>query len=269
VNDHDFAFVGGLHRSGTTLLARAIAKHDEVSGFRKTEALANEGQFLQSVYPIAREFGGTGRFGFDERSHMTEDHPLATEANRDKLISEWSEYWNLDRRVLVEKSPPNLLKLRFLQALFPEAMFVVIMRHPIAVSFATQKWSETSLDSLIEHWLVCHEIFLEDAPRIRRLVLVRYEDFVADPAGVVGRIQERLGLAPPGAAFKARTGINDDYFKRWNARLKPWQRKQHSELADRYEDRTNRFGYSLVAPERDAEPASEVSELLGRLAPAA
>ena len=269
MNDHDFVFAGGLHRSGTTLLARAIAKHDEVSGFRKTDALANEGQFLQSVYPIAREFGGTGRFGFDERSHMTEDHPLATEANRDKLISEWGEYWDLDRRVLVEKSPPNLLKLRFLQALFPEAMFVVIMRHPIAVSFATQKWSETSLDSLIEHWLVCHEIFLEDAPRIRRLVLVRYEDFVADPAVVVGRIQERLGLTPSGAAFKARTGINDDYFKRWNARLKPWQRKQHSELAEHYEDRTNRFGYSLVAPERDAEPASEVSELLGRLAPAA
>jgi len=73
VSEHDLVFVGGLHRSGTTLLARAIAKHDEVSGFRRTEALANEGQFLQSVYPIAREFGGTGRFGFDERSHMTED----------------------------------------------------------------------------------------------------------------------------------------------------------------------------------------------------
>jgi hypothetical protein len=268
VSEHDFVFVGGLHRSGTTLLARAIAKHDEVSGFRKTEALANEGQFLQSVYPIAREFGGTGRFGFDERSHMTEDHELATEASRDKLISEWGQYWNVDRRVLVEKSPPNLLKLRFLQALFPDATFVVIMRHPIAVSYATQKWSETSLESLVEHWLVCHEIFLADAPHIGKLVLVRYEDLVSDPAGVVGRIQEHLGLEPSGAAFKARTGINDDYFKRWNARLRPWQRRQHAELAERYEERTNRFGYSLVEPERDAEPSDEVAELLGRLATA-
>jgi len=168
--------------------------------------------------------------------------------------------------VLVEKSPPNLLKLRFLQALFPEASFVVIMRHPIVVSYATQKWSETSLESLLEHWLVCHEIFLEDAPHVRRLLLVRYEDFVADPAGVVGRIQEQLGLAPSEAAFKARTGINDDYFKRWSARLRPRQRRQHLELARRYEERTNRFGYRLLEPTRDAEPASEVSELLGRLA---
>ena len=127
---------------------------------------------------------------------MTEDSPLATEANRDTLLAEWGRYWNLERPVLVEKSPPNLLKLRFLQALFPEASFVVIMRHPIVVSYATQKWSETSLESLLEHWHVCHEIFLEDAPRVRRLVLVRYEDFVADPAGVVGRIQEQLGLHP-------------------------------------------------------------------------
>jgi Sulfotransferase family len=268
VSEHHFVFVGGLHRSGTTLLARAIAKHDEISGFRKTEALANEGQFLQSVYPIAREFGGTGRFGFDERSHMTEDSPLATDANRDKLVSEWGRYWNLQQPVLVEKSPPNLLKLRFLQALFEDANFVVIMRHPIAVSYATQKWSETSLESLLEHWLVCHDIFLEDAPHIERLALVRYEDLVADPAGVVGRVQERLGLAPSGAAFKARSGINDEYFKRWSARLRPLQRRQHMELARRYEERANRFGYSLVEPERDAEPASEVSELLGRLAPA-
>jgi hypothetical protein len=268
VSERHFVFVGGLHRSGTTLLARAIAKHDEISGFRKTEALANEGQFLQSVYPIAREFGGTGRFGFDERSHMTEDSPLATDANRDKLVSEWGRYWNLQQPVLVEKSPPNLLKLRFLQALFEDANFVVIMRHPIAVSYATQKWSETSLESLLEHWLVCHDIFLEDAPHIERLALVRYEDLVADPAGVVGRVQERLGLAPSGAAFKARSGINDEYFKRWSARLRPRQRRQHMELARRYEERANRFGYSLVQPERGAEPASEVSELLGRLAPA-
>jgi Sulfotransferase family len=268
VTDHDYVFVGGLHRSGTTLLARAIAKHDEVSGFRKTEALANEGQFLQSVYPVAREFGGTGRFGFDERSHMTENSPLATRENRERLIREWSEYWNLDKRILVEKSPPNLLKLRLLQALFPEATFVIIMRHPIAVSYATQKWSETSLESLLEHWLVCHEIFVADAPHIERLMLVRYEDFVAEPAGVVGGIQRALGLEPSGSAFKARTGINDDYFKRWQARLRPRQKRENQELAQRFEERTNRFGYSLTDPERDAEPAPEVGDLLGRLAPA-
>ena len=35
--------------------------------------------------------------------------------------------------VLVEKSPPNLVRTRFLQALFPDARQIVVTRHPIAV----------------------------------------------------------------------------------------------------------------------------------------
>jgi Sulfotransferase family/Glycosyl transferase family 2 len=260
--DHDFVFVGGLHRSGTTLLARVIARHDEASGFRETEAVANEGQFLQSVYPIAGEFGGVGRFGFDERSHMTEDSPLATDENSQRMLEEWSTHWDLSKRVLVEKSPPNLLKLRFLQALFPDATFVVIMRHPIAVAYASRKWAEESLESLMEHWLVCHEIFLDDAPLIRRLMLVRYEDFVANPQAIVAGIHERLGLAPSEATFEAKTGINDAYFRRWKS---PLPREEHAEIESRLEERVNRFGYSLQSPYHSTQPAPEVADLLDRV----
>jgi hypothetical protein len=265
MSEHSFVFVGGLHRSGTTLLARELAKHDETSGFRKTGVLANEGQFLQSVYPVASEFGGPGRFGLDDRSHLTEESPLVSDANRDRMLSEWSEHWDLGKRVLIEKSPPNLLKLRFLQALFGEATFVVIMRHPIAVSYATQKWSETSLESLLEHWLVCHEVFLEDAPQIQRLALVRYEDFVSDPERVVGGVQAFIGLEPAAAGRSARAGINDDYFKRWRARLNPVRKRENAELASRFEERANRFGYGLANPAEDAVPAAEVAELLARV----
>jgi hypothetical protein len=46
-------FVGGLHRSGTTLLGRLIAQHPDVSGFAETGVPADEGQHLLSVYPTA------------------------------------------------------------------------------------------------------------------------------------------------------------------------------------------------------------------------
>ena len=51
--EHRFVFLAGLHRSGTTLLARLLAAHPEVSGFSGTGAPADEGQLLQSVYPAA------------------------------------------------------------------------------------------------------------------------------------------------------------------------------------------------------------------------
>ena len=61
--EHRFVFLAGLHRSGTTLLARLLAAHPEISGFSGTGEPADEGQHLQSVYPAARVYGGPGRFG--------------------------------------------------------------------------------------------------------------------------------------------------------------------------------------------------------------
>ena len=58
MEDHRFVFLAGLHRSGTTLLARLLAAHPEISGFSETGVPADEGQHLQGVYPAAREYGG-------------------------------------------------------------------------------------------------------------------------------------------------------------------------------------------------------------------
>ena len=40
------------------------------------------------------------------------------------MLATWSPYFDLDKRILVEKSPPNLLRFRFLQAAFPDAATV-------------------------------------------------------------------------------------------------------------------------------------------------
>ena len=72
VEEHRFVFLAGLHRSGTTLLARLLAAHPEVSGFSGTGVPADEGQHLQSVYPAAKVWGGPGRFGFAPEAHFTE-----------------------------------------------------------------------------------------------------------------------------------------------------------------------------------------------------
>jgi hypothetical protein len=258
--EHSHVFVAGLHRSGTSLLTRALASHPEASTFTGTGFPEDEGQFLQRAYPVAKVYGGPGRFGFDPRAHLTESAVLAKAETGTRLRAEWDRHWDLSKRVLIEKSPPNLLKLRFLQEVYPQATFVVMTRHPIAVALATEKWSLTSQASLIRHWLRCHETFLRDAPRIGRLIVTSYEDVVADP-GIVTRILDHVGADDAPLDLAPRSGVNETYFERWTTSGKQRQRTYRASLARLFERRANRFGYSLRQPERRLAPGPEIAAL--------
>lgn len=251
---HRFVFLAGLHRSGTTLLARLLAAHPEISGFSGTGVPADEGQHLQSVYPAAATYGGPGRFGFAPESHLTEASPLASEENARAIYDEWSAHWDLARPVLLEKSPPNLLKTRFLQALFPGSAFVVIVRHPIPVSIPTARWRGTRrYDRLLEHWLRCHALFEEDRERLERVHVLRYEQLVRDPAGVLREIFEFLELDPIEPSEPVEPGANEKYFRQWQEMERDPRMRVFLDLVSlRYERRVRRYGYSLLSPERAA-----------------
>ena len=138
MSDHTFIFLAGLHRSGTSLVHRIVRDHPEVTGLRDTGVPQDEGQHLQSVYPSSKCFGGAGKFALNHDAYMDENHFLVSKFNAEKIMREWSPYLDLGKRHIVEKSPPNIIRSRFLQALFPQSKFVFILRHPLAVSFATR-----------------------------------------------------------------------------------------------------------------------------------
>lgn len=259
------AFVGGLHRSGTSIVHRCLADHPEVSGLHDTGVPEDEGQHLQSLYPPAWVHGGPGVFGFSPEAHLDETSPLVSEANARKLLSEWLPYWDADRRILVEKSPQNLLQSRFLQALFPSCRFIIVLRHPVAVSYATQKWTTWAprlrrlgisnkrlpkiwIHRLIEHWLVCHERFERDRPHLNEVLVVRYEDFVANPQERLHEMQAFLGLPPAELQREVQGGVNDRYWRAWEARRShPLTRFYAQAVVRRLEERVRRFGYSLLS----------------------
>jgi hypothetical protein len=215
VEDHRFVFIGGLHRSGTSVIFRCLREHPLISGFENTGAPQDEGQHLQSVYPPGDTYGGPGRFGFEPEAHLTETSELITKENRLRLLAEWKRHWDLEKPVLLEKSPPNLIRMRFLQELFPNPYFLVVIRHPIAVSYATREWTNASLPELIEHWLVCHEKFEQDRQHVRRLFVLKYEDFVEKPQAALDTIYSFLGLPHYPNRIQVHSRLNEKYLKQW------------------------------------------------------
>jgi len=252
LDDHRLVFIAGLHRSGTTLLARLLAAHPAVSGFSGTGAPADEGQHLQSVYPSDHEHGRPGRFGFATEAHLTEESRLATPENAQKLFDEWAPYWDLSRPVLLEKSPPNLLKTRFLQALYPDSSFVVLIRHPIPVSIPTARWRGTRrYHRLLKHWFHCHDIFEADRPHLERVHLLHYEELVREPESVLRGTFAFLELDPIPPSEPVKPGANDLYFAQWQAIKRDPRMRAYVDIASlRFERRARRWGYSLLQPGR-------------------
>ena len=251
--DHQFIFIGGLHRSGTSLVHEILRGSPVATGFAGTGFPQDEGQFLQTVYPRASEFGGPGRFGFDPESHMDEAHPLATSQNAEKLFEEWSKHWDTSKRFLLEKSPPNIVRLRFFQALYPNSRFVVILRHPLAVSYATRKWSKTSIPSLLEHSVVCYERFMNDMKSLKHLAVFRYEEFVRDPENILALLTDWLGMPRVDLEHEVRPEVNERYFEIYESEKKSLLNRMIPSfrgMTAKFEKRANALGYSIESPKK-------------------
>jgi len=259
-------------------VASWIAEHPQISAFRDTGVPQDEGQHLQDVFPTAAELGGPGRFAFAPASHLTEASPLATRASRERLWQAWAPHWDLGQPVLLEKSPPNLMRTRFLQAMFPDTShFLLVVRHPIAVAYATKRWTRLAtwippqasrrlqqlqepLHTLVRHWVEAHECVLADATVLRNVCIVRYEDLVADPAGNLQGIFRFLNLEPVSREWEVKGGLNELYFQRWHARVQSRRGRAYlSRVARDFEDRVRPYGYSLLHPDQFAAPEPPVA----------
>lgn len=139
---HRYIFVGGLHRSGTSLVARLLAGLPGVGAVEGAPVPENEGAYLQGAIPHTARHGVPGRFAHDPDQHLVEGCRYDTRGTRDRMEADWAPWFPAGTGWRVEKSPVNLLRMRLYQQLFPTSQFVVVVRHPVAVARATAKWTD-------------------------------------------------------------------------------------------------------------------------------
>ena len=207
---HRYLFIGGLHRSGTSLLSRLVADHPQVSAITGAPVPENEGCYLQGAIPHTALDGAPMRFATDPRQHLVEGCRHDTQAVRDRIEADWAPWFDATKPWRVEKSPVNLTRMRLYQQLFPLSQFVVILRHPEAVAQAVAKWLPDPPEQLVDHWIAAHRQLEDDLRYLHAVCVIRYEDLCARPERTVEGLHAFMGLPPHPVRGALRDG-NGDY----------------------------------------------------------
>jgi hypothetical protein len=57
--------------------------------------------------------------------------------------------------------------------------------------------NHTTIEEMVEHWLIAHRIMRADLPQLERYAVLRYEDLVEHPVAELAKVQHLLGLETP------------------------------------------------------------------------
>ena len=182
-------FVLGLNNSGTSIVHRVLASHPRIRG------LPEEGQTLTTVFPRGNQYGvarvWTQRL--DVYRLTEEDDPAP--ARRAKY--DWLYYYEPRPGILLEKSPPDAIRGRWLQHNFQPSRFIAVTRHPYAVCEGIRRRTGLSIEDAARHWLAGNELLLDDVDHLDRALRIRYEDFCERPQEQLELMQEFLELEQP------------------------------------------------------------------------
>jgi hypothetical protein len=186
---HYWLFILGCNNSGTTVLMRILESHPLI------RTLPGEGQGYTNAIPSAARLGVSRTFSQRlELFRLTEEHDPTPAA---RMRYDWAPHYRPGPGILLEKTPTNVVRSRWLQHSFRPSRFVGIVRSPYAVCEGIRRRTGTSIEEAAHHWRRVHEILLEDVGHLERCLLVRYEDLCDRPEEHCERIARFLELDVP------------------------------------------------------------------------
>jgi hypothetical protein len=189
-------------RSGSTLFQRMIGSHSQVFTHPEPHLmtpLAHLG-YYRSVDKAPYDHINSAeamRLFVDGLPRKEADYVDALRAYADTLYGRMLEPAN--KRYFLDKTPAYALVLDFMAKVYPDAKYVVLTRHPLAIfssyanSFFDGDWKRAhEFNPIVERYVPAIARFLRDRPT--PLIHVRYEELVASPEEHLERVFAFLGL---------------------------------------------------------------------------
>ncbi len=206
--------VAGMHRSGTSLVAKLLheaglflgAEADILpAGPGNSEGHFENVRFIEINDAILELAGGTwDRLPtFEANWHLDSRYDVLLGQAAD-LIGSFA-----DREPWGWKDPRNSLTLPFWQRVIPDVKVVICVRNPLDVAQSLQARNQFDLPTGVTLWAEYSARVMAAAAPSRRLV-THYESYFLDARGETERLLRFVGLPAHTAALDALSGVAND-----------------------------------------------------------
>ena len=183
-------FLIGFPRSGTTLLDSILRNHSQIH-------IAEEKPMLEKMESELSDF--------PKISAIEEIDNAAAEILSGFYFEEFKKHCRLEKNsIAIDKLPLNILQVPLINRIFPQAKFVLALRHPLDCVFSC--WMQNfkmnpamanmvDLDRVVDFYCTAMEILNLCQKRYRlNIHRIRYEDLVLDFRGEVSNTLAFLDL---------------------------------------------------------------------------
>ena len=168
--EHTYLFILSPPKCGSTLMHQILASSPHVS------ALPDEGMQMNEV----RDWMLQDRWDEDKQMPWLD------------IEKAWKQHWDLDKPILLEKSPPNIARADQIDQHFEPTKYVVLMRHPYAFcqSALTSNPDKNTPENVARYWLRYARFQRSNIESLDHIIHLTYEQFVAHPDAVLEKLVE-------------------------------------------------------------------------------
>lgn len=172
--EHQHLFILCSHSSGSTALWRLLQTSPYVS------ALPDEGQHIGTLGPLMR------KAPWNEK----------TELPWKEIKAEWNATWNLEKPILLEKSPPNLLRAPIIESTFENSAFIIMARNPYAYCEGTRRRRRTGMGygrdatytQITQGWIREGQYQIRNLQQLQRTLYLTYEELTDNSTATVAKL---------------------------------------------------------------------------------
>jgi hypothetical protein len=251
-------FVVGAPRSGTNLFYRSFAKHPELAWISNITKKVPASLWLTRIIMMFRDdHRPTEANNVWQKFAGNQDVYLGrndvTAAARKYLHTVLLNNLRIfDKPRFINKCPGNSVRIDFLKEIFPDAIFIHIIRDGRAAAYSIMRsrlghsgaywsvkppgWQDLLKLPLVDacglQWKMTVETALQSAKRLPpgQYMEVRYEDLVDRPTEIFEQVGQKCSLVwPPDLLPKITTGMENRNFK-WQTEMQDADKNSLNEL---------------------------------------